>query len=417
MSKKVVSSDYLRARGLSEQEITVYSTVLGLGSATIGEISLSIKMELPEIYVQIKQLQEIGYIKQIPGKVPRYIAMEPFLKDYVQLTSEVKLGLLNIQDNFHSDVEEFNTQIKTIVPSLQHQAEREKTEKLAASMEKYDQLQKNLIKLIDKSFLQIKHFANTLTTWPSQCLEKTIPAFEKDLEQSKDQFVSAISNYADSLVIDSREIRDRLEKATIQHKIMVAERLEKLKADIDDAITKLNDDIIKQNYETTSSLGTKLDEKDIAARERAADIITNLVNNVAVLAREKEGDISSETAQMINNSLGPLFKVFDALQNEIKSVLSNVLEKQSQRAATTFRQINQEVDTSIPEVLETITDHLEMSRDESAKFIDQKITDPFKELEKMKGDIGQDIEVFKDNLMQVANKQDEIVKENIAERI
>ena len=134
MSKKEVSSDYLRARGLSEQEILVYSTVLGLGSATIGEINLAIKMELPEIYVQMKQLEEIGYIKQIPGIVPRYIAMEPFLKDYAQLTSEVKLGLIKIKDNFQAQAGKFTQKIKEIVPELADFCEREKNAKIDESI-------------------------------------------------------------------------------------------------------------------------------------------------------------------------------------------------------------------------------------------------------------------------------------------
>ena len=137
MSKKAVSSDYLRARDLSEQEIKVYSTVLGLGSATIGEINLAIKMELPEIYVQIKQLEEIGYIKQIPGRVPRYIAMEPFLKNYAQVTSQVKLGLIKIRDNFQTQASEYNAKVKTIVPGLADFCEREKTVRVNESWKKW----------------------------------------------------------------------------------------------------------------------------------------------------------------------------------------------------------------------------------------------------------------------------------------
>ena len=137
MSKKAVSSDYLRARDLSEKEIRVYSTVLGLGTATIGEINLAIKMELPEIYVQIKQLEEIGYIKQIPGKVPRYIAMEPFLKNYAQVTSQVKLGLIKIRDSFQTQASEFETKVKTIVPGLSDFCEREKTVRVSESWKKW----------------------------------------------------------------------------------------------------------------------------------------------------------------------------------------------------------------------------------------------------------------------------------------
>ncbi|HUU78906.1 MAG TPA: helix-turn-helix domain-containing protein [candidate division Zixibacteria bacterium] len=417
MSMKEVSSDYLRARGLSESEILVYSTVLGLGNATIGEINLAIKMELPEIYIQMKQLEEIGYVKKIPGKVPRYIAMEPFLKDYTQLTSEMKLGLIKIKDNFQIQVEEFNAKIKTVVPYLSDFCEREKTTKLNEISKKLDRLEANLNQMIDNNFLQLQHLATTMSTWPSESIEQTIPAFEEDLTKSKDNFVGLISGYADSLVIDSREIRDKLEKATIHHKILVAERLEKLKRDIEQATTEMRDNIVKQNFTTSTSYGANLDEKDITARETAAQIISDLIRNVIILAREKPGDINTETAQMINNSLGPLFRQFDFLQSEVKTTLENLLEEHSEEATKYVRHVSHCVESTVPDVLEIVTDHLEESRDESARFINQKITDPFKELEKMKGDIAQDITIFKENLKKEAFRQDELFRASIADRM
>ncbi|TET30163.1 MAG: hypothetical protein E3J70_05255 [Candidatus Heimdallarchaeota archaeon] len=417
MSKKAVSSDYLRARDLSEQEIKVYSTVLGLGSATIGEINLAIKMELPEIYVQIKQLEEIGYIKQIPGRVPRYIAMEPFLKNYAQVTSQVKLGLIKIRDNFQTQASEYNAKVKTIVPGLADFCEREKTVRVNESWKKMDRLEEIINQMIENSYLQLSHLANTISTWPSQSIENTLPAFEEDLNKSRDTFVSAISKYADSLVIDSRDIRDKLEKATIHHKILVSERLEKLKGDIDNSITELRDNIVKKNFTTSSSYSANLDEKDISARESAAELISSLIRNVVVLAREKPGDISSDTAQMINNSLGPLFRTFDFLQNEVKTTLETLLEDNSDEVSKFVRHVNSLVDGSVPEVLEIVTNHLEESRDESARFIDQKITDPFKELEKMKGDIAQDIVLFSENIKKEAQKQDDVAKASISERM
>ncbi|RLI74170.1 hypothetical protein DRO91_01165 [Candidatus Heimdallarchaeota archaeon] len=56
-------------------------------------------------------------------------------------------------------------------------------------------------------------------------------------------------------------------------------------------------------------------------------------------------------------------------------------------------------------------------RDESARFIDQKITDPFKELDKMKGDISRDISTFKTNIRKEALKQDEKAKASITDRL
>ncbi|MHA1442651.1 MAG: hypothetical protein ACTSPK_12445, partial [Candidatus Heimdallarchaeota archaeon] len=65
--------------------------------------------------------------------MPRYVAMEPFLKDYAQLSSEVKLGLINIKDNFQIQVDEFEAKVKTIVPGLADFCEREKNTRIEES--------------------------------------------------------------------------------------------------------------------------------------------------------------------------------------------------------------------------------------------------------------------------------------------
>ncbi|MBD3189509.1 MAG: hypothetical protein GF308_02645 [Candidatus Heimdallarchaeota archaeon] len=416
MSKKEVSSDYLRAKGLSESEIAVYSTVLGLGNATIGEINLVLDMELPEIYVQIKQLEEIGYIKQVPGKVPRYIAMEPFLRDYSRFSSELKFNLISIKDRFHAQMDEFNTKIKTVIPRLQEFCSREKTQRFDELAQRFDRLEENLNTILKNSHLEINHAKQILSVWPSESIEETLPAFEENLEQSKEKFVKAISGYADSLVIDAKELRERLEKATIQHKVFVAERLDKLRAEINDPITQMKDDVVKTNFDLSQKYSAILDEKDITSRERAAEIIHGLIQNVVILAREKEGDISSDTAQMINNALGPLFNQFDNLQQQMISSLEKLLEGHSQEITKTVRQTQDVVKNAIPETLEVVTLHLDESRDESAKFIDQKITEPFEELEKIKGDINQDLEVFQKNIKIEARRQDELGKKAIEDK-
>jgi sugar-specific transcriptional regulator TrmB len=417
MSKKVASSEYLRARGLSEAETKVYSTVLGLGNATIGEINLILNMELPEIYNQIKQLQEIGYIKQIPGKVPRYIAMEPFLKDYSKHSSEVKLGLVNILNQFHTQVEESSTKLQTIIPRLETVCNQEKEMRVKKVEENLNKLQLSLNKMIDNSYLQFEQLEQSLGSWPSKSIEKTIAAFENNLLQSKDTFTTAISKYTDSLVIDSREIRNKLEKATIHHKVFIAEKLEGLDKTIKEKLTEVKDKIVKENYETVSEYSIKLDDRDIQSREDAAQIIHELIKNTVVLARQKEGDISSDTSQMVNNALVPLFQKFDVLQKSLKKDLEEVLEKNSQQITNTINQIEDKIKKTIPESLTVLTNHLEDSRDESAEFVDKKITEPFDKLENIKVAINEDIKIFKENILAEAYEQEKIAKQSLRDKI
>ncbi|MDF1541270.1 MAG: hypothetical protein P1Q69_20400, partial [Candidatus Thorarchaeota archaeon] len=65
--------------GASESELDVYSLIIAYGNATLGDISLLSKgMSIDQIGHLIDGLKDKKMIVELPGLVPRYLAVPPF---------------------------------------------------------------------------------------------------------------------------------------------------------------------------------------------------------------------------------------------------------------------------------------------------------------------------------------------------
>ena len=60
----------------------VYLSLLSLGTATLGQISILSGLDYLKTQEALQVLVGSKLVKRIPGKVGRYIALEPFLKSF-----------------------------------------------------------------------------------------------------------------------------------------------------------------------------------------------------------------------------------------------------------------------------------------------------------------------------------------------
>ena len=71
--------------GFNEVDIKVYTSILGLGRVTIGELLVVTGIDPLTLVKSIQNLEELCFIKKIPGKTPQYFAMLPFLKEFIMI--------------------------------------------------------------------------------------------------------------------------------------------------------------------------------------------------------------------------------------------------------------------------------------------------------------------------------------------
>ena len=75
--------DIIDILGLSEDEQgVVYINLLSLGMATLGQLSLVSGIDFIQTQEALNVLIGSNLVKRIPGKVGRYIALQPFLKAF-----------------------------------------------------------------------------------------------------------------------------------------------------------------------------------------------------------------------------------------------------------------------------------------------------------------------------------------------
>ncbi len=74
--------EIVKILGLSTEQSKTYINLLSLGSATLGQISLLSGLDYLKIQDALQVLIGSNLVRRIPGKVGRYIALEPFLKSF-----------------------------------------------------------------------------------------------------------------------------------------------------------------------------------------------------------------------------------------------------------------------------------------------------------------------------------------------
>ncbi|MHA1250507.1 MAG: helix-turn-helix domain-containing protein, partial [Candidatus Helarchaeota archaeon] len=82
--------------GLTDTEILAYMSITGRGAVSVGEISIHARVPELEAEKIVKKLLNLGLLKEIPGKVPRYQAIPPYtallkqLDDFQNVISELR---------------------------------------------------------------------------------------------------------------------------------------------------------------------------------------------------------------------------------------------------------------------------------------------------------------------------------------
>jgi len=122
MSLKKVSSSLLSQIGFSELEQQVYLTILGIGNASLGEMYLQTGKPFEELQTTVDELTDRGYLKQITGKINRYIAVEPFLKGFLFVEKEFQNDIIGIENSlinsFDTSYDKLNLSMGNFIGSI-----------------------------------------------------------------------------------------------------------------------------------------------------------------------------------------------------------------------------------------------------------------------------------------------------------
>ena len=109
-----ITEQVLTDLGLNDKEVLAYLSITGRGAVSVGEISIHAQVPEREAENIVKKLLEIGLLKEIPGKIPRYQAIPPYTALLRQL-DEFQEVIKNLRQTVP---EELKSQFSKFVDSM-----------------------------------------------------------------------------------------------------------------------------------------------------------------------------------------------------------------------------------------------------------------------------------------------------------
>ncbi|MCK5299212.1 MAG: hypothetical protein KAJ76_09915, partial [Candidatus Heimdallarchaeota archaeon] len=319
MSLKNVQSSLLSQIGFSEQEQTVYLTILGVGNASLGEMYLQTGIDLDELQQVVQDLTNRGYLKKIEGKINRYIAVEPFLKGFLFVEKEfqndiigIENSLINVFDTSYDaltiKMSDFKVSIEPIFARI--------AEELRTSNE---QLKMELTNSIYRHSDKVSNLAEDFDLMLTDGFAKTFLSISNELSNLSNE-ISVI-------------LRDESDKAT--------ERLQKfeqlMNKTIQDMITPLDNAIIEYKGTSPEKLKIILEENrsEISALQKNIKAITKFsITELQKALKEFEAVLSTITknttqiyTSVISNYKKASRELFDEEKGKLEAATANMIDQ------------------------------------------------------------------------------------------
>ncbi|MFW9780502.1 MAG: helix-turn-helix domain-containing protein [Candidatus Heimdallarchaeota archaeon] len=265
--------------GLTEDQTKIYFSVLSLGAATLGQISLLSGLDYLKTQEALEVLVGSSLVRRIPGKVGRYIALSPFLKAF--LLAYDPITLLSIRKE---SAAVFKTQVNQITEHM--------TKEIEVGGQNTDQLQKDFLTGLEPVLSNFGSIIDS-TRGLLNSTEQHIRASAKKLQLTSNQ-----------LAFRSQKFTDELKKANIEKVNQIPELFNPFIPKVDDALKK-SILIIKQELDKIVS-AQKVDLQNLRAdlsikQRKTLDDIVNLLQKVEDDNKSAEEGIHKKTIETTIN--------------------------------------------------------------------------------------------------------------------
>jgi len=341
VSVKEVSPELLADAGLSEKEIQVYLTVLGLGNSTLGQISQITGIDIFETQELLAQLESVHYVKKLPGILSRYIPMEPFLQALGDIDKRFQVEMAQLKDVFTKNIGDFIINIDKTYGNLSNIFElaqdRVKAPQIISTtddslIELFNAQKSNYVSVKDKGTELLKQSISSLSDklmkeigerqgLVGQITHGAIDASKSSVEASRHALSSSSADLTSSLRVVVEGLKSNLFSILEQH------------VDSHDRLTQTilqEVDRIVEKYQTEfARSSTFLKEDFTRIVDNQNEIITKNHETLQSTLRDVYDDISKEWEQttrqvqpefdQVNKSLSEFEQRLKTLGDEIRT--------------------------------------------------------------------------------------------------
>ncbi len=305
--------------GLADDEQgIVYLNLLSLGMATLGQLSLVSGLDFIQTQEALNVLVGSNLAKRIPGKIGRYIALQPFLKAF--LLSYDPITLFNIRKDSKSSFINMKEAIQ---------------EKFSKTSEKFQTHTVSLESDFSESLKPIAESSSSLSSKQQASLKLTKEELQSDFQKIKDQIKQIIQQASDLYFLINEKNDEKIDHIPTEFMKRAPELKEELNQ-VNSKISKKIDDInvLKdQNIrEIDEKFGQEIKKHGSQIREYLSEFKLKINND-----REKNEEIFFETKAKLDkikngaNASHPRFNEIKIGYEEVQTSFENTLDILSQR--------------------------------------------------------------------------------------
>lgn len=288
--------EYLDRLGLTDQDKRVYVSTLDSGLVSIGEIQQLTEIhDLSKILESIRDLEEIGLVKKAQGRMPRYYAILPFLRETITIEREFIYALESMIQAVDDTKKMIATHRKTVTaydfPNF-----------VKGLLDSYYQ---NILSPTLKRFESLKESV-------SEGSMELIKAIDSDNEAFKEE-ISLMVKPIDAIL---ESLSDRLTKTVISSMDSLGSYYSSRKSTSDEHKTKLTDTISDTLGEITGSVSKfeQLINSSLESINQIEGSVSHINHNLETITPTIE-DISNRTLNAKNEILAELLVIREQLSN------------------------------------------------------------------------------------------------------
>ncbi len=352
----------------------VYLNLLSLGMATLGQLSLVSGLDFIQTQEALNVLVGSSLAKRIPGKIGRYIALQPFLKAF--LLSYDPITLVNIRKDSKNS-------LQSITESIQ--------ENLKQTSEKFQTHTSSLETDFSESLKPIAESFSSLSSKQQAIIKHTKEEYQKDFQMIKNQIQQIIQRTSDLYDLINEKNIEKIAYIPAEFMKRTPELKERL-LQVHSHISKQIDDITHIKNQDVGEIDEKIGKEFQLHGSQIKEFLSNFKSELND-DREKNEILMSETKSKLENIKNDANKSqprFNEIKNgytEVQSSIEKTLDVLSQRVA------------HMEELLQTAVNEIQSRKMFRGK---DEFIDLLKSIEKEKDQISNLLQPTRDSLNEVS---------------
>ncbi|UJG39703.1 MAG: hypothetical protein K9W45_07485 [Candidatus Heimdallarchaeum aukensis] len=328
--------------GLNENDIKIYTTILGLGKATIGEIMVITQLDALSTVQSVRNLEEIGFLKKIQGLTPQYLAVFPFLKQYITVERDTLYAIEGIINSLKNDAASYKEKRKQFGGKLDTSSDEH-----IFDIHIVSGLIKQLTDSVNSQFVEM---TEAIENESFNILDETVNLISKEIAEAQNQSI-AISLRMESYLQELDAFIKQFEHSAKKRSELNKKNIEQqLSANFSELFK-----ILKNGLESHTE-----NHKDFL--DKFAPELDNVLKEHLNYANELQQEFLKEYRRIWEDTFEAWIKESRNLAESLQQDINLILTEQTRQTQELRRSVEQ-IDRNINKLSSTIVDALHLAED------------------------------------------------------